>query len=98
MRQWTPIVESLPEFGKTVIVELTNNEYLGQDWDEVVPAQLHKCDLTGIMWWAAMRKPFCGSGLLEIINLSSTHIWTELPFSSSESLNCIYYQEKQAGN
>ena len=82
----------MPELGKTVIVELTGNEYLGTDYDRVVAAQLHKCDTTEIMYWLALADDLYDD--TEIIGLSSTHIWTELPFSSCESLNCVYYQEK----
>ena len=93
MRQWTPIVEALPELHKTVIVELTANEYLGRNSDKVIAARLYRCPYTLDLYWFYLGD----CPVFDWTFVSSTDIWAELPISSCESLNYYYYQEKNNG-
>ena len=91
--KWIPIVEDKPKLNQVILLEFGGNEYLGPPHHKVVlPAYLeHNTTLDEYNWIifsSSIYSPFFPATKLfddiDIISLSSTHIWTDLPLSSCE--------------
>ena len=81
--KWIPIVEDKPKLNQVILLEFGGNEYLGLPHHKVVlPAYLTHCDCTFEEYWRIFVPE--GSPYSSQMELSSTHIWTDLPLSSCE--------------